>query len=86
MTVPNKEVTANDVPAAAVKRLSLIHILLPRVCAFWAAAAALRLPTLRPWVRHWMPCRKDVYKRQPIVRNGRKATVGYQPDVWKTWE
>ena len=24
--------------------------------------------------------------RTPIVRNGRKATVGYQPDVWKTWE
>lgn len=24
--------------------------------------------------------------RQPIVRNGRKATVGYAPDVWKTWE
>ncbi len=24
--------------------------------------------------------------RQPIVRNGRKATLGYQPDVWKTWE
>ena len=24
--------------------------------------------------------------RQPIVRNGRQATVGYQPDVWKTWE
>jgi arsenate reductase len=23
---------------------------------------------------------------QPIVRNGRQATVGYQPDVWKTWE
>lgn len=23
---------------------------------------------------------------QPIVRNGRKATVGYEPDVWKTWE
>ena len=22
----------------------------------------------------------------PIVRNGRKATVGYQPDVWKDWE
>ena len=22
----------------------------------------------------------------PVVRNGRKATVGYQPDVWKTWE
>ena len=24
--------------------------------------------------------------KQPIVRNGRKATVGYQPDVWKKWE
>ena len=22
----------------------------------------------------------------PIVRNGRKATAGYQPDVWKDWE
>lgn len=24
--------------------------------------------------------------KTPIVRNGKKATVGYQPDVWKTWE
>ena len=23
---------------------------------------------------------------QPIVRNGKQATVGYQPDVWKGWE
>ena len=23
--------------------------------------------------------------RQPIVRDGRKATVGYQPEVWKSW-
>ncbi len=22
----------------------------------------------------------------PIVRNGKKATVGYQPEVWKSWE
>lgn len=22
----------------------------------------------------------------PIVRNGRKATFGYQPEIWKTWE
>ena len=22
----------------------------------------------------------------PIVRNGKKATVGYCPDVWKDWE
>ena len=22
----------------------------------------------------------------PIVRNGKKVTVGYQPEIWKTWE
>lgn len=21
----------------------------------------------------------------PVVRNGRQATVGYQPDIWKGW-
>ena len=24
--------------------------------------------------------------KTPVVRNGRKATVGYQPEVWKSWE
>ena len=24
--------------------------------------------------------------KQPVVRNGRQATVGYQPEVWKNWE
>ncbi len=24
--------------------------------------------------------------KQPIVRNGKQATIGYQPDVWKDWE
>lgn len=24
--------------------------------------------------------------RTPIVRNGKKATIGYQTEVWKTWE
>ncbi|GMQ58351.1 arsenate reductase family protein [Vallitalea sediminicola] len=24
--------------------------------------------------------------KTPIVRNGKKASVGYQPDVWKSWE
>ena len=32
-----------------------------------------------------------VYENQllmkfPVVRNGQKATVGYCPDIWKTWE
>lgn len=24
--------------------------------------------------------------RTPIVRNGKQATVGYQPEVWKLWQ
>lgn len=24
--------------------------------------------------------------KTPVVRNGKKATVGYAPDVWKEWE
>ncbi|MDD3846514.1 MAG: arsenate reductase family protein [Syntrophorhabdaceae bacterium] len=24
--------------------------------------------------------------KTPIVRNGNKATIGYQPDVWKEWK
>lgn len=31
-------------------------------------------------------CEVPVLFRTPIVRNGRQATVGYSPEVWKTWE
>lgn len=24
--------------------------------------------------------------KTPIVRNGKQSTIGYQPDVWKTWK
>jgi len=24
--------------------------------------------------------------KAPIVRNGKKATIGYQPDVWAAWD
>ncbi|MEJ5351005.1 MAG: arsenate reductase family protein [Melioribacteraceae bacterium] len=23
--------------------------------------------------------------KTPIVRNGKEVTIGYQPDIWKTW-
>lgn len=26
------------------------------------------------------------FLRTPIVRNGKQATVGYQPDIWKNWQ
>lgn len=30
--------------------------------------------------------KNPVLYKTPIVRNGKKATVGYQPEVWKGWE
>lgn len=24
--------------------------------------------------------------RVPVVRNGKQATVGYEPNIWETWE
>ena len=24
--------------------------------------------------------------KTPVVRNGKKSTLGYQPEVWKNWE
>jgi len=24
--------------------------------------------------------------KQPIVRNGKQATVGYRPEIWKEWK
>ena len=26
------------------------------------------------------------YLKTPIVRNGKQATIGYCPNIWKTWE
>ena len=24
--------------------------------------------------------------KTPVVRNGKQATIGYQPEIWNTWE
>ena len=44
-------------------------------------------------IRHIVPENKfqkvlenQAVLRQPIVRNGKQATVGYRPEVWKGWE
>lgn len=43
-------------------------------------------------VRHLSPedrmakiLENQIVLRTPIVRNGKQATVGYQPEVWKDW-
>ncbi|MEW6698124.1 MAG: arsenate reductase family protein [Bacillota bacterium] len=37
-------------------------------------------------VREEMLLNNPSLYKTPIVRNGKQATVGYEPDVWKTWE
>ncbi len=36
----------------------------------------------------WQDKLQDTPKlyKTPIVRNGKQATIGYKPDVWKNWE
>ena len=29
---------------------------------------------------------EQILIKTPVVRNGRQATVGYKPEIWKTWE
>ncbi len=37
-------------------------------------------------VRNDHPKENQSVLKLPVVRNGKSATVGYQPDVWKTWK
>ncbi|MCL2152906.1 MAG: ArsC family transcriptional regulator [Oscillospiraceae bacterium] len=36
--------------------------------------------------REWKLFENQSFIKTPIVRNGKKATVGYCPEIWKTWE
>ena len=54
-----------------------------------SALKALHVPVLR-WLDESQQADKlfenQQLLRQPIVRNGRAATVGYRPEVWEKWE
>lgn len=41
---------------------------------------------LTPDAREEKVFENQILLKTPIVRNGRLATVGYAPEVWKTWE
>lgn len=41
---------------------------------------------LSPESREEKVYENQILLKTPIVRNGRQATVGYTPQVWKTWE
>ena len=35
--------------------------------------------------KKWKLLERPELFRTPIVRSGQKATVGYQPEIWKSW-
>jgi len=37
-------------------------------------------------VREEILLSNPILYKTPIVRNRKQATVGYQPDIWKSWE
>lgn len=37
-------------------------------------------------VREEILLNNPVLYKTPIIRNGKLATVGYQPEIWKSWE
>ena len=47
---------------------------------------AVGLDALVDWQKEDKLFENQQLFKTPIVRNGRQATVGYQPDVWKSWE
>ena len=69
-----------------VLNLSLIHILeklLGPSCRDQAAMALIRY--LAKEDREEKLLENPQVMKTPIVRNGKQATVGYQPEIWKTW-
>ena len=44
------------------------------------------LQALVDWQQEDKLCENHQLIRTPIVRNGRQATVGYQPEVWAGWQ
>ena len=36
--------------------------------------------------KHEKLCENPKLYKTPIVRNGKQATIGYCPDIWKGWE
>jgi arsenate reductase-like glutaredoxin family protein len=41
---------------------------------------------INPSVKEELLLNNPSLYKTPIVRNGKDATVGYMPDVWKNWE
>ncbi len=47
----------------------------------------LKLGSIRsPEIREEILLKNPGLYRVPIVRNGKYATVGYEPDIWAQWE
>ncbi len=69
---------------SVIKAVGGVDALLDEKCKDQDAIALIRY-TAEEYRQDELFDHQDVIKL-PIVRNGRQATVGYCPDIWKTWE
>ena len=78
-----KEMSRGELRAVAV-RVPLVDIIDTKSARF--LEKGLVHASLNPAYIETLLVRDSLLMRTPIVRNGKEATVGHSPDIWKTWE
>ena len=74
------DISASKLYSVTSNTKSVVNALTEDVTIYWIVQAGEEDEVIEKLLE--MP---SVLKT-PIVRNGRQATVGYCPEIWKTWE
>ena len=61
-------------------------LLVPELCDYFDVSPATIRNDLRDLENERKLIENPRWLKTPVVRNGRQATVGYQPEVWKAWK
>ena len=68
------------------KKQDLVRMVDEDAEAFEPLAKAYRMPKETEEEKAEKILENQKVIKTPIVRNGKQATVGYQPDIWKNWK
>lgn len=70
--------------SAVIRAVGGIDKLLDKSCKDQEALALITYINEDAKIGHLLENQQVI--KTPVVRNGNKATLGYVPEVWKTWE